>query len=152
MVAELVTGKAEDFEVGGVFGFEGFVEGFERLELRSEAAFGGGVDHEDYFAFEGGEGVGRSGFFCFVSILSCYVRFKEDVLSTGSKSKKVVAEDMVLVLRSGDKCLVPTELAVESDTLERSENVRTQMVAGMDEMEDNGRRKDILREKSRGRR
>lgn len=50
---------------------------------------------------------------------------------------------MVLVLRSGKKCLVPIELAVESDTLERSENVQTQV----DEMDDNGRRKDIIKER-----
>jgi hypothetical protein len=38
-----------------VLGFDGLVEVLEAFELRGEAAFGGGVDHEDDFAFEGGE-------------------------------------------------------------------------------------------------
>ncbi len=43
-------------------GGDGFVEGFEDGELRCEAAFAGGVDDEDDFAFEGGEGVGLAFF------------------------------------------------------------------------------------------
>ena len=39
------------------------VEGLEALELRGEAAFGGGVYDEDDFVFEGGEVVGLA-FFC----------------------------------------------------------------------------------------
>jgi len=41
-----------------VRGGDGFVEGLEGGELRRETAFAGGVDDEDDFAFEGGEGVG----------------------------------------------------------------------------------------------
>ncbi len=59
----MVAGDAEDFEGVGVGGFEFFVEGFETLELGGEAAFGGGVDDEDDFVFEVGEGVGFA-FFC----------------------------------------------------------------------------------------
>lgn len=60
LVHELVAGEAEDDELVFVFGLgvDGFVEGFEALELRGEAALGGGVDDEDDFVFEGGEGVG----------------------------------------------------------------------------------------------
>ena len=43
-------------------GGDGFVEGFEGGELGCEAAFAGGVDDEDDFAFEGGEGVGLAFF------------------------------------------------------------------------------------------
>ena len=43
--------------------FDLLVEGFEGGELRGEAAFGGGVDDEDDFVAEGGEGVGLA-FFC----------------------------------------------------------------------------------------
>jgi hypothetical protein len=45
-----------------VRGGDGFVEGFEGGELRCEAAFAGGVDDEDDFAFEGGDGVGLAFF------------------------------------------------------------------------------------------
>lgn len=66
LVHELVAGEAEDdklvFVVG--LGIDGFVEGFQPFELRGEAAFGGGVDDEDDFVFEGGEGVGLA-LFCF---------------------------------------------------------------------------------------
>ena len=55
MAAELVAGEAENGEVFGVLGFDGLVEVLEAFELRSEAAFGGGVDDEDDFAFEGGK-------------------------------------------------------------------------------------------------
>ena len=48
-------------------GRDGFVEGFERGELRGEAAFGGCVNDEDDFAFERGEGVGLAFFFRGVS-------------------------------------------------------------------------------------
>lgn len=41
-----------------MLGLNGLVEGFEALELRGEAAFGGSVDGEDDFASEGGEGEG----------------------------------------------------------------------------------------------
>lgn len=44
-------------------GLDFLVEGFEGGELRGEAAFGGGVDDEDYFVAEGGEGEGLA-FFC----------------------------------------------------------------------------------------
>lgn len=54
MATELVAGEAEDGEVFGMFGFDGLVEGFEAFELWREAAFGGGVDDQDDFAFEGG--------------------------------------------------------------------------------------------------
>lgn len=58
LVHELVAGETEDDELVGVFGGYGFVERFEGGELGREAAFGGGVDDEDDFAFESGEGVG----------------------------------------------------------------------------------------------
>ena len=66
LVHELVAGETEDDELVGVFGGGGvdlFVEGFEAFELWGEAAFGGGVDDEDDFVFEGGEGVGLA-LFC----------------------------------------------------------------------------------------
>jgi hypothetical protein len=55
----LVARKAEDGERVWVGRGDIFVEGFEAGELRREAAFGGGVDDEDDFAFEvvGGEGL-----------------------------------------------------------------------------------------------
>ena len=65
LVHELVAGHAEDDELVLVVG-EGvdfLVEGLEAFELRGEAAFGGGVDDEDDFVFEGGEGVGLA-LFC----------------------------------------------------------------------------------------
>lgn len=58
LAAELVAGEAEDCEGVRVFGLNGLVKGFEALELWGEAAFGGGVDGQDDFAFEGGEGEG----------------------------------------------------------------------------------------------
>lgn len=58
LLHELVAGEAEDDEAVGVRGGNGFVEGFEGGKLRREAAFAGGVDDEDDFTFEGGEGVG----------------------------------------------------------------------------------------------
>lgn len=48
LAVELVAGKAENDELIWVFGLHVLVEGFEALKLRSEAAFGGGVDGEDY--------------------------------------------------------------------------------------------------------
>jgi len=62
LLHELVAGEAEDDEAVGVRGGDGFVEGFEGGELGCEAAFAGGVDDEDDFAFEGGEGVGLAFF------------------------------------------------------------------------------------------
>jgi hypothetical protein len=59
----LVAGEAEDEELVGVRGRDFFVEGFEAFELRGEAAFGGGVDDEDDFAFGVDEGVGLA-LFC----------------------------------------------------------------------------------------
>lgn len=44
-------------------GFDLLVEFLEAFELRREAAFGGGVDDEDDFVLQGGEGVGLA-FFC----------------------------------------------------------------------------------------
>lgn len=60
---ELVTGKAEKDELVRVFGGDFLVEGFEAGELGCEAAFGGGVDHEDYFALVLGERI-LCAFFC----------------------------------------------------------------------------------------
>lgn len=68
LTAELVAGEAQDGEVR-VGGVHLLVELFEALELRGEAALGGGVDDEDDLALEGGErvlvallcGVGMSG-------------------------------------------------------------------------------------------
>lgn len=68
MGAELVAGETEDCEGIGVFLGQGFVEGFEGGELGREAAFGGCVDDEDYFAFEAGEGEGFAGF-CFSELV-----------------------------------------------------------------------------------
>ena len=48
LAAELVAGEAEDDELVGVFGLDVLVQGLEAFELRGEAAFGGGVDGEDY--------------------------------------------------------------------------------------------------------
>jgi hypothetical protein len=78
--------------------------------LRGEAAFGGGVDDEDYFSFVRVEGVGLA-FFCWEGwvlvagglgwVLGCVVgcasegESEHDVLSLGVKSKKVVADAMV---------------------------------------------------------
>ena len=52
MAAELVAGEAEDDELVGVFGLDVLVQGLEAFELRGEAAFGGGVDGEDYLGGE----------------------------------------------------------------------------------------------------
>lgn len=46
-------------------GLDFLVEGFEGGELRGEAAFRGGVDDEDHFVAEGGEGE-RLAFFWWV--------------------------------------------------------------------------------------
>ena len=56
LAAELVAGETQDGEVG-VGGVHVLVELFEALELRGEAALGGGVDDEDHLALEGGERV-----------------------------------------------------------------------------------------------
>jgi len=61
--AELVTGKAKKDELVRVFGGDFLVEGFEAGELGCEAAFGGSVDHEDYFAPVLGERI-LCAFFC----------------------------------------------------------------------------------------
>ena len=63
----MVAGEAEDDEVF-VFGRDFLVERFERGVLGREAAFGGGVDDEDDFVFEGGEVVGLA-FFCRVVLV-----------------------------------------------------------------------------------
>ena len=63
MVSELIARDAEDFEVIGVGGFNFLVEGFETFELRSEAAFGGGVHDEDDLVVEGRKRVGFAFFF-----------------------------------------------------------------------------------------
>lgn len=55
LAAKLVAGEAKNGEVFGMLGLDGLVEVLEAFKLRSEAAFGGGVDDEDDFAFEGGE-------------------------------------------------------------------------------------------------
>jgi hypothetical protein len=60
LAEELVGGEAEDQELVGVRGVEFAVQLFERAVLWRVAAAGGGVDEEDYFAFEGGEAVGLS--------------------------------------------------------------------------------------------
>jgi hypothetical protein len=59
LAVELVAGEAEQDELVGVLCRDLLVEGFEASELRREAAFGGGVDDEDYFA-----GVLREGIVC----------------------------------------------------------------------------------------
>ena len=69
MRLELVAGEAEDFNVLGVLGLELLVELLEALELRGEAALGGGVDGEDDLAFQRGEGEGLA-FFC-VNAMEC---------------------------------------------------------------------------------
>ncbi|KAL8905899.1 MAG: hypothetical protein Q9207_002336, partial [Kuettlingeria erythrocarpa] len=62
---ELVAGEAEDDELVRVGGLNFLVEGFEGGELRGEAAFGGGIDDEDHFVAEVGEGE-RLAFFWWV--------------------------------------------------------------------------------------
>jgi hypothetical protein len=57
LVAELVAGEPQNGEGIGVFGLDGLVELLETLELRGEAAFGGGVDDENDLALELFEGV-----------------------------------------------------------------------------------------------
>lgn len=49
--AELVAGEAEDDEVIAVLGLDVLVQLLQAGVLRGEAAFGGGVDDEDDFAF-----------------------------------------------------------------------------------------------------
>ena len=51
LVTELVAGKAKDYKAVFVVGSDLLVELLEALELGSEAAFRGGVDDEDGFAF-----------------------------------------------------------------------------------------------------
>ena len=63
LLHELVAGEAQDDEVVRVLGLDFFVERLETFELGREAAFGGGVDDQDDFVFEVGEGVGLA-FFC----------------------------------------------------------------------------------------
>jgi hypothetical protein len=58
LAAELVAGEAEDGEVVRVLLLDGLVQALEALELRREAALGGGVDDEDDLALEGVEGEG----------------------------------------------------------------------------------------------
>lgn len=95
LLHELVAGEAEDDEAVGVRGGDGFVEGFERGELRREAAFAGGVDDEDDFAFEGGEGVGLP-FFWGGGLARCRsLGGVVGLLSRGLKSWKLVAEAIV---------------------------------------------------------
>lgn len=60
---ELVAGEAEDDELVRVRGGDLLVQGLERGELRGEAAFAGGVDDEDDFVAEGGEGEGLAFFY-----------------------------------------------------------------------------------------
>lgn len=57
LAVELVAGKAEHDELVRVLFCDLLVEGFEAGELRREAAFGSGVDDEDYFARVLREGV-----------------------------------------------------------------------------------------------
>ena len=61
MSSELVAGEPEDEEVR-VGGVEFLPQGFEVLELRGEAAFGGCVHDENDLVLEGGEVV-RLGLF-----------------------------------------------------------------------------------------
>ena len=58
LVAKLVAREADNEERFGILGFDLLVEFFETLELGREAAFGGGVHHEDNFALEIGKRVG----------------------------------------------------------------------------------------------
>ncbi len=71
--------------LGGYF----FVEGFEAFELGGEAAFGGGVDDEDDFAFGADEGVGLAFFYNGEEVVSWEMgdlRVWRDELSRGLKS------------------------------------------------------------------
>lgn len=97
MAAELVAGEAQNGEVFGVLRFDGLVEGLEAFELRGKAAFGGGVDDEDDFAFEGGQVEGFA-FLCgWGWVSNAFSLFStgdlggvickgRDILSTGLKS------------------------------------------------------------------
>lgn len=58
LATELVARETEDGEVFRVFGLEGLVELLEALELRGEAALGGGIHDQDDLAFKGAEGEG----------------------------------------------------------------------------------------------
>ena len=82
MVHELVAGDADDFELVGVGGFYFFVEGFEAFELGGEAAFGGGVDDEDDFVLEVGEGIGLS-FSCSEGQRESAMRFVKRMMNLG---------------------------------------------------------------------
>jgi hypothetical protein len=62
---ELVAGEAENFNVLGVLRLKLLVELLETLELRGEAALGGGVDGENDLAFQRGEGEGLA-LFCLI--------------------------------------------------------------------------------------
>lgn len=63
LAAELVAGEPEELKVLRVLRLELLVDLLEAFELRGEAALGGGVDDEDNFAFQGGEGEGLA-LFC----------------------------------------------------------------------------------------
>ena len=107
LAAELVARESEDSKVFGVLGLQLLVEFLETFELGSKAALGGSVDDEDGLALERGEGKRRA--FLYSSggqlVSVPYARDtgdweggdQQNVLSTGSKSKKVVAEAMVCV-------------------------------------------------------
>jgi hypothetical protein len=124
LAAELVAGESEELDVLGVLRLEFLVKLLETLELRGKTALGGGVDGEDDLAFQGGEGKGCALLCLRGSVLvGCFFFFQSlsrtaardagtknggvgaggggsamvYILSTGSNSKKVVAEDMVLV-------------------------------------------------------
>lgn len=58
LIAELVAGETEDGERVRVLGINGFVELLKTLELRGKSALGGGVDDEDNFALQRGQGEG----------------------------------------------------------------------------------------------
>jgi hypothetical protein len=96
LAAELVAGEAQNGEVFGVLGFDGLVEVLEAFELRGEAAFGGCVDDEDDFAFEGGQVEGFAFLCCWGWVSNAFSLFfrrrsggyckGRDILSTGLKS------------------------------------------------------------------
>lgn len=63
LLHELVAGEAQDDEAVRVLGLDLLVELLETFKLRREAAFGGGVDDQDDFVLEAGEGIGLA-FLC----------------------------------------------------------------------------------------
>jgi hypothetical protein len=102
LVAELVAGEPQNGEGIGVFGLDGLVELLETLELRGEAAFGGGVDDENDLALELVEGVWVA-LLCGNNRISLRVTWnqstrgeRERILSSGLKSYNLVAEAIVL--------------------------------------------------------